>query len=337
MSHPIKTGILSYGMSGKLFQAPFLSAHNGFDLVATVERSVQKMHLDYPGIKSYASVDELIADPSLELVVVNTPSYTHYDYAFKALQAGKHALIEKPFTVTVTQAETLFKEAQERGVHVLPYQNRRFDSDYLSVKEVLESGKLGRIVEAYFRYDRYQYAIGPKAFKETPMPGSGLLYDLGPHTLDAVFSLFGLPLRWEKSTGHIRPGTQVDDYAHIHLWYPNDMHIFVTLNMTMVEPLPGFIVNGTKGNYVKYRVDTQQQQLQKGMKPNDPLYGIEEPSKEGALSTINDDGTIGHTKIASVQSSYIKLFQAVYDTIRSGKPYFITKEQILKQLEILEG
>ncbi len=337
MPHPIKTGILSYGMSGKLFQAPFISAHNGFDLVATVERSVQKMHLDYPGIKSYASVDELIADPSLELVIVNTPSYTHYDYALKALQAGKHALIEKPFTVTVTQAETLFKEAQERGVHVLPYQNRRFDSDYLSVKEVLESGKLGRIVEAYFRYDRYQYAIGPKAFKETPMPGSGLLYDLGPHTLDAVFSLFGLPLRWEKSTGHIRPDTQVDDYAHIHLWYPNDMHIFVTLNMTMVEPLPGFIINGTKGNYIKYRVDTQQQQLQKGMKPNDPLYGIEEPGKEGALSTINDDGTIGHTKIASVQSSYIKLFQAVYDTIRSGKPYFITKEQILKQLEILEG
>ncbi len=337
MPHPIKTGILSYGMSGKLFQAPFLSAHNGFDLVATVERSGQKMHLDYPGIKSYASVDELIADPSLELVVVNTPSYTHYDYAFKALQAGKHVLIEKPFTVTAAQAEMLFKEAQERGVHVLPYQNRRFDSDYLSVKEVLESGKLGRIVEAYFRYDRYQYAIGPKAFKETPMPGSGLLYDLGPHTLDAVFSLFGLPLRWEKSTGHIRPDTQVDDYAHIHLWYPNDMHIFVTLNMTMVGPLPGFIINGTKGNYIKYRVDTQQQQLQKSMKPNDPLYGIEEPGKEGALITINNDGTIQHTKIAPVQSSYIKLFQAVYDTIRSGTPYFITKEQVLKQLEILEG
>ncbi|MDR3680922.1 MAG: Gfo/Idh/MocA family oxidoreductase [Flavipsychrobacter sp.] len=337
MPNPIKTGILSYGMSGKLFQAPFLSAHNGFQLIAAVERSVKKIHTDYPNVISYPTIDELIADPNIELVVVNTPSYTHYDYALKALQAGKHVLIEKPFTVTVAQAETLFKEAQDRGVHVLPYQNRRFDSDYLSVKEVLDSCKLGRIVEAYFRYDRYQYTIGPKAFKETPVPGSGLLYDLGPHTLDAVFSLFGLPLHWEKSIGRIRPHTQVDDYTHIHLWYPNDMHIFVTLNMTMVEPLPGFIVNGTEGNYVKYRVDTQQQQLQKGMHPSDSLYGIEEPGKEGILTTINKDGTIQHTKIAPVQSSYIKLFQAVYDTIRSGSPYFITNEQVLKQLEILEG
>ncbi len=337
MPDTIKTGILSYGMSGKLFQAPFLAAHKGFELVGAVERSERKIHNDYPNVTSYPTVDELIADLAIELVVVNTPSYTHFDHALQALRAGKHVLIEKPFTVTVAQAKTLFEEANNRQLYVLPYQNRRWDSDYLSVKEALDSGKLGRIVEAYFRYDRYQYTIGPKKFKETPVPGSGLLYDLGPHTLDAVFSLFGLPLRWERSIGHIRPDTQVDDYAHIHLYYPDDLHVYVTLNMTMVEAQPGFVVNGTKGTYIKYRVDTQQQQLQAGMKPTDPQYGIEEPSKDGVLTTMNEDGTLTKTTIVPTPTSYIHLFDAVYDTIRENKPYPITKEQILKQIEILEG
>lgn len=336
MSTPIKSGILSYGMSGKLFQAPFLSAHKGFELVAATERTHKKIHLDYPDVKSYGSVIELLEDPEIELVVVNTPSYTHYDYALKALQSNKHVLVEKPFTTTVEQAKTLFQEAKDRGLYIFPYQNRRYDSDYLSVKEVLASGKLGRLVEAYFRYDRYQYTIGPKAFKETPVPGSGLLYDLGPHTLDAVFSLFGLPLRWEKTSGHVRPHTQVDDYAHIHLWYPDDLHVYVTLNMTMADPQPGFVLNGTHGTYIKYRVDTQQQQLQKGMSPLNPEYGIEEPGKDGVLATLDESGNVVRTSIKPVPTTYMHLFEAVYQTIRNGSSYPVTEEQVLKQIEILE-
>lgn len=199
MQKPINTGILSYGMSGKLFHTPFIAAHPGFNLDAVVERKEKNAHLRFPGIKSYSTIDELIADPEIELVVINTPNYTHFEFAQKAIRAGKHILLEKPFTVTVAEAEILFEEAEKHNLYLLPYQNRRYDSDFLAVKDIVDGGKLGRLVEAHIRYDRYRYTIGPKVFKETPMPGSGLLYDLGPHLLDMVFALFGEPLEWTKT------------------------------------------------------------------------------------------------------------------------------------------
>ncbi|MDD4921648.1 MAG: Gfo/Idh/MocA family oxidoreductase, partial [Bacteroidales bacterium] len=212
MIYPIKTGLLSFGMSGKIFHSPFLTVHDGFQLTAVVERSMKKAQAEYPNIKSYDSVNELLADPEIELVVVNTPNPTHYEYALNALQAGKHVLLEKPFTVNSAEAKQLFEEARKFNRHILPYQNRRFDSDYLSVREVLASGKLGRLVEMHIRFDRYRQTIGPKAAQETQVPGSGLMYNLGPHLLDAVIAIFGKPLHWRKTLGYFRKNTLVDDY-----------------------------------------------------------------------------------------------------------------------------
>ena len=333
---PIKTGLLSFGMSGKVFHAPFLAVHDGFELTAVVERSEKKAPLLYPGIKSYDSVDELLADPEIELVVVNTPTPTHFDFALKAIRAGKHVLVEKAFTITSSQAKQLFLEGEMFNCCVLPFQNRRFDSDFLSVKEVIDSGKLGRLMDMYIRFDRYKPAISPKVEKETPIPGSGLLYDLGPHLLDAVISVFGNPLKWTKTLGHFRENTQVDDYVQIHLSYPKEMQVYVSARMTVVEPQPSFILNGTKGTYVKHRTDIQEQQLVAGMSPEDPLYGREEVGKEGILTTISGDGIKSQEKIASIKSTYLYLFEHVYQTIRKGKPYPVTQEQIIWQLKILE-
>lgn len=337
MQKPIKTGILSFGMSGKLFHAPFVAAHPGFDLYAVVERSEKTAQLRFPELKSYDSVDELIADPEIELVIINTPNYTHFEFAQKALRAGKHVLVEKPFTVTVEEAELLFQEAKEHNLHILPYQNRRYDSDFLAAKEVVDSKKLGQIVEAHIRYDRYRYTIGPKVFKETPMPGSGLLYDLGPHLLDMVFALFGEPLSWTKTLGYYRPGTQVDDYAYLHLKYPENLQVFITMSMLVVEQQPAFVINGTKGSYFKHRSDIQETQLLKNMNPDDPLYGIELPGKEGILSTIDAGGQITKTSIPPGKASYLNLFEAVYQTIRANKPYPVQQEQIIRQITILES
>lgn len=337
MQKPIKTGILSFGMSGKLFHAPFVAAHPGFDLYAVVERSEKTAQLRFPELKSYDSVDELIADPEIELVIINTPNYTHFEFAQKALRAGKHVLVEKPFTVTVEEAELLFREAKEHNLHILPYQNRRYDSDFLAAKEIVDSKKLGQIVEAHIRYDRYRYTIGPKVFKETPMPGSGLLYDLGPHLLDMVFALFGEPLSWTKTLGYYRPGTQVDDYAYLHLKYPENLQVFITMSMLVVEQQPAFVINGTKGSYFKHRSDIQETQLLKNMNPDDPLYGIELPGKEGILSTIDAGGQITKTSIPPGKASYLNLFEAVYQTIRANKPYPVQQEQIIRQITILES
>ena len=335
MENTIKTGILSYGMSGQLFHSPFVNAHEGFEFTAVVERSKKLAAKKFPAVKSYDSVDALLADDQIELVIVNTPNNTHFELALKALETGKHVLVEKPFTSTPAQAKQLFAAAKKNDRHVLPYQNRRFDSDFLSVKKVVDAVQLGRLVEVHFRFDRYKYEIGPKAAKETPVAGSGLLYDLGPHLLDQVISLFGIPLKWTKTLGHFRPGTLVDDFAHLHLSYPDELQVFVTASLLVVDNKPAFVLNGTKGSYVKYRTDVQEEQLMANMNPRNPLYGIEANDQEGVLTTIAKDGTKSVAHIGAAQSSYLKMFDAVYRTIREGHFYPITAEQVLKQLEML--
>jgi len=333
----IKTGIFSFGMSGQIFHAPFINEHPYFEFNAVVERSSKKAHLTYPSVKSYDSIDELLEDLTIELVIINTPNTTHFEFALKALQAKKHVLLEKPFTVTSSEAKQLFIAAKKYNRTVLAYQNRRYDSDFLSVKSVLDSGNLGQLVEFHLRYDRYRYDIGPKANKETPISGSGLAYDLGPHLLDGILSIFGIPLEWKKQLGKFRPNTQVDDYAHFQLTYPNGLQVFITTSLLVTEPQPAFILHGTKGSYIKQRADVQEQQLQKGMKPSNPLFGIEDVKNQGILSYFNEEGIKKQEAIVAKKSSYMQVFDDVYDTIRQGKPYPVTEEQIIQQLEFLES
>ena len=334
--NPIKTGILSFGMSGKVFHAPFLNLHSGFELTAVVERSEKKAFQFYPDLRSYDSVDALLTDPEIELVVVTTPTPTHFEFAMKALQAGKHVLQEKAFAITSEQAFALFKEAKERNLHILPYQNRRFDTDFLSVRDVLATGQLGKLVEVHVRFDRYRPEIGPKVFKETPIPGSGLMYDLGPHMLDQVLSTFGMPLRYSKTLGNNREKTQVDDFVHFHLEYKDGLQVFVTANMLVVDVQPAYVLHGNKGSYVKHRTDVQEKQLVAGMTPENPLYGMEEAGSEGLLSVVYSDGGMLQSRLPLRKSTYLDLFDAVYRTIRLGEPYFVTEEQVIQQLKMLE-
>ncbi len=336
MNNKIKTGILSFGMSGKIFHAPFLHKHAGFQLSAVVERTEKKAPLIYPAIKSFHSVDELLADAEIELVVVNTPNATHYNFAMLALRAGKHVLVEKPFTISSKDAVALYKEARQQNRLILPYQNRRYDSDFLAVQQVIDSGKLGKLVEVHMRFDRYRYNIGPKVAKETPVPGSGLLWDLGPHLVDAAILIFGKPVSWIKNKGLFRPDTRVDDYAHIHLLYPGGLQVFITVSMLVAEAQPAFIINGTRGSFIKYRTNIQEQQLLEGLLPSNPLYGIETTDKYAVLTTIGNDGAKTREKIASVKSTYMNAFEDIFQTIRTGKDYPVTEDQIIQQLEILE-
>jgi predicted dehydrogenase len=282
-------------------------------------------------------VAELLADDQLELIVVNTPNDTHVDYVLKALKAGKHVLVEKPFATSSEEAKMLFEEARMRHLCLLPYQNRRFDSDFTSVQKVIASGQLGKLVEVHIRFDRYRPQIGLKVFKETPIPGSGLLYDLGPHLLDQALYLFGNPLRWTKTLGFNREKTQVDDFFHIHLEYPEGLQVFVTANMLITDTQPAYVLHGSKGSYVKQRTDVQENQLVGGMRPENPLYGLEESGGEGILTTVSPEGQFIRQKMEMKQTSYTSLFDAVYRSIRFGEAFIITEEQIIQQLIILES
>lgn len=328
---------MAYGMSGKVFHAPFIDAHPGFRLHAITERNHKGAAADYPGIISYNSIDELLADEKIELIIINTPNYTHHEYAKKALAAGKHILVEKPFAANTEEAKEILALAKELGRKVLFYQNRRWDSDFTAVKQVIESGKLGKLSEVHFRYDRYRSTIGVKSFKEEPIAASGLMYDLGPHLLDQVLSIFGKPDSFHKILGKNRVGTQVDDYFSIHLSYPDSVNVFVHSNMMVVDALPAFVINGTKGSLHKVRADAQEEQLLKGVKLSDPAYGIEAAGTAGKLTLIDEKGEKTTEEIPSLQGSYLPLFEAVYQSIVHDQPYPVTEEQVITQLEILEA
>jgi len=337
MPKPIVTGIMAYGMSGRIFHAPFITTNPGFKLKAIVERHEKKAAKTYPQVLSYDSIDELINDEEIELIIVNTPNYLHFEHATQALNAGKHVLIEKPAAVTSEEVTQLYELGRKVDRKVMVYQNRRYDSGFQSVKEVIESGKLGELIEVHFRFDRYKAAIGPKLFKEKKdMPANGLVYDLGAHLVDNAISLFGKPLSFDKVTAIHREGSEVPDYFSFRLTYPHQLNVYLTSSMLTVEPGPGFMVNGSIGTYIKNRTDTQEAQLDAGMLPTDTAYGIEPAGSEGKLVTIGIDDQKNTEWVPSKKGCYEQIFESVYHTIRDNALFPVTEEQVAWQLELLE-
>ncbi|WP_134090331.1 Gfo/Idh/MocA family oxidoreductase [Olivibacter sp. XZL3] len=334
--HPVVTGILSYGMSGRIFHAPFLETNSRFKFKAVVERSKKNAQQRYPDIISYDTVDSLLDDEEIELVIVNTPNQTHFDYAKKALLKGKHVLIEKPCAATSQEVRELFDLARKQGKQVMVFQNRRWDSDFKLVKRVVESGTLGEIIEFHIRFDRYRREKSPKVFKEINQPASGLTYDLGPHLLDQVISLFGKPKDSMKLTGIHREQSEVDDCFTFILSYDRGLTVFVHASLLVAQPLPAYVIHGTKGSFQKNRADVQEQQLDEGMWPTDEKFGLEAVGQEGLLTLIDDNNQKQIFYKEALKGNYKGLFNAVYEQIRKGKPYPITEEQIIWQMELLE-
>jgi len=337
MNNKINTGLLAYGMSGKVFHAPFISTHQGFNLKGIVERNHKSAQKDYPEIISYNSVDELLKDDSIDLVIINSPNNTHFEYAKQALRAGKHILVEKPFTATTVQAKEIFALAKSVGKKALVYQNRRYDSGFNAVKKVINSGKLGKLVEVHFRYDRYRNEISPKSFKEELVEATGLQYDLGPHLLDQAIALFGKPIKFNKILSKNRLNTKVDDYFAIQLTYPNELNVFLTASMLVADINNAFVINGMLGSFTKNHADVQEAQLLKGMKPTDEGYGIENSADAGQLTLVTDNGGRVVEIVASEKGDYAGIFEAIYQNINHNVPYPITENDILAQLEILES
>lgn len=325
-------------MSGKIFHAPFLTNHHGFELMAVVERHQKNAVNDYPAICSYDSVDDLIADENIELIVINSPNYTHYEYAKKSLLAGKHVLIEKAVTATKAEVEELFELGRKIGKKVMVYQNRRYDSGFKITKSIIESGQLGKLNEVHFRFDRYRSGISPKTFKEsTAYAASGLLYDLGPHLLDQAIAIFGKPQNFYKVLANNRENSEVDDYFFIHLSYPNNLNVYLTATLLAAYIPPAFVVNGSRGTFFKNHGDIQEAQLLKGMKPSDENYGIENHEDVGTLCLVTSETDRAYSNPASPQGNYGEIFEAVYQTIANDKAYPISEEEILIQMEILNG
>jgi scyllo-inositol 2-dehydrogenase (NADP+) len=331
---PVKTAICSFGMSGRVFHAPFLHVNPRFELYSVWEREKNLAKTLYPSIRVCRSLEELLADPAVELVIVNTPNYTHFDYAKQALLAGKHVIVEKPFTVTETQGQELIALAKLTGKKLSCYQSRRFDSDYRTVKRVIDSGVLGKLVEAEMRYDRFTPTLSPKTHKETPGPGTGLLYDLGSHLVDQALQLFGDPDAVFGDFAINRDNSKVDDYMEVLLTYPS-LRVRIKSSYFVREPIPSYQMYGHVGTFLKSRTDIQERHLLAGEMPGGPDWGVEPKTEEGLLHT-GVDGIVVRGNVPTEKGNYMDYFDGIYEAIRNDAPLPVTAEQAVRIIRVIE-
>ncbi len=333
--NPIKTALCSFGMSGRLFHAPFVHLNSGFILQGAWERTKKDIHNFYPEASSYDTYEALLADENVELVIVNTPNVTHYDFTKKALLAGKHVVVEKPFTVTVAEGEELIDLAKEKNKVISVYQNRRYDSDYKTVKKILDEKLLGDLVEAEIHYDRYVKELSYKTHKEVAMQGTGALYDLGSHLIDQALQLFGWPQSVFADIRIVRSVSVVDDNFELILYYPA-LRVRLRSTYIALEPIPGYVLHGTNGSFLKPKTNIQETALLAKKLPEGEEWGKEDESEWGLLCT-EKDGSVSKEKIQSLQGQYMDYYDGIYNAIRLGQPVPVDAEEGLGVIKIIEA
>jgi scyllo-inositol 2-dehydrogenase (NADP+) len=331
----IKTALLSYGMSGRVFHAPFLVAHGGFILAGSWERSNQLIQQHYPQTKSFSSLESVLQDNTIDLIIVNTPTATHYDYAKQALLAGKHVVVEKAFTTTAAEAKELKQLAEEQNRKLSVFQNRRWDSDFKTVQQIVNQGSLGAMVEATLSFDRYNPSLSAKQHKETPGIGAGITKDLGPHLIDQALVLFGMPNAVFADIRITRSASQVDDCFEIILYYAS-FRARVKAGYFVREATPAYALHGTKGSFLKIRGDIQEASLQAGRKPSEGNWGIEPTTEQGLLHT-EKDGKIIHERVDTLQGNYMEYYEVIHKAISENKSVPVSAEEGIRVMLIIEA
>ncbi|MDX1759573.1 MAG: Gfo/Idh/MocA family oxidoreductase [Arenibacter algicola] len=332
---PINTALCSFGMSGYVFHAPFIEVHPAFNLYGVWERTKNNAQAKYPNIKTFRTLEEMLADQNIELVVVNTPSVTHYDFAKQAINSGKNVVVEKPFTATVEQAEELIQLAKEKNVALSVYHNRRYDSDFKTVKKILDEGWLGNIVEAEIHYDRYDPGLSYKLHKEIPTAAVGSIYDLGSHLIDQALVLFGMPNAVFADLDTYRPNSKVGDYFDIKLFYSTH-RVILKSSYYVREALPGNIMNGTKGTFIKSKADIQEAELQAGKIPGSKDWGAE-PDKEKGLLHTEKDGKIIREQVPTLNGDYMEYYEGIYQALRNNGLVPVTGTEGMDVIRVIEA
>ncbi len=330
----IKTALCSYGMSGSIFHAPFLHLHKGFELYGVWERTKKTAFNKYPRIRSFDTYEDLLKDGAIDLVIINTPNYTHFDFAKKALLSGKNIIVEKPFCITVKECDELIALAKEKNKLLSVYQNRRYDSDFKIIRKVVHENLLGDLVEVEFHFDRFKEELSPKGHKEIPGPGTGLLYDLGSHLIDQALCLFGKPQSIFADITAARKISLVDDYMELILFY-SALRIRIKASYVVREPLPSYILHGTKGSFIKTRTDVQETALQSGLTPDAKDWGKEPENERGLLHTERA-GKVIREYLPSENGNYMEYYNGIYLALTEGADLPVSAEAGRNVIEIIE-
>ena len=330
---PIPTALSSYGMSGLVFHGPLLEVHPGFKITKILERNRNDSAGKHPGAELVRDYQAIIDDPDIELVVVNTPDHLHVDMASRAIEAGKHVVVEKPFTLKTSEADQLIDLASRKGVMLTVYHNRRWDGVYLTVKEVIRSGKLGRLVDFEVHFDRFRNYV--KESWKDQANGTGTLYNLGSHLVDQALNLFGMPDRLFCDTRMLRDGALTDDSYDLLLHYA-DFKCMLRSSYLVREPGPSFMLHGTEGSFLAWGTDPQERDLKAGIIPGTRGWGLD-PSFSHARIHTDFKGEHLEGDYPLLPGNYMEFYDNVHDAIRMGSPLVVTPSQARDVIRIIEA
>ena len=330
----IVTALVGYGSGGRIYNAPVISSVEGFrikKILTTSSFNIDAAKSDFPETAIIRDFSEVIQDEEIQLVVVLLPNHLHYSFAKKALEAGKNVIVEKPFTTTVKEANELIEIAGKNDLILTVNHNRRYDSDFLTLKKIKESGRLGEIVLFESHFDRFREQVKP-GWKEDPeIPGHGILYDLGSHLIDQALVTFGTPLELFADIRIQRKEAKVPDSFEVLLFYPN-LKVSLNAGMLVKEKGPKFSIFGTKGSFIKYGMDVQEEALKQGIKPSiSNAWGTEPESLWGKLETED-----GRQSVASEKGDYTKVYKNLRNAIVGKEELHIKPEQARDVIKVIE-
>jgi scyllo-inositol 2-dehydrogenase (NADP+) len=330
----IDVGLVGFGFAGRTFHAPVIAAVEGLRLAAILQRHGPEAEQAYPGARVVRSVEQLLAIESVQLVVIATPNTSHFDLAKQCLLAGRDVVIDKPFTTTYSQAAELVALAGENKRVLSVYQNRRWDGDFLTVQRLFDENKLGRVVLFESHFDRFRPQLKANAWRERAEPGSGVLFDLGPHLVDQAMLLFGTPEAVSADVRIERDGAAVDDAFDVVLHYPR-MRALLRAGVLAGTPTPRFVIHGTQGGYLKYGLDPQEDALKRGETPAGEFWGYEAPERWGTLLSLQGD-SFHSEPFATIPGDYRQYYQNLRDAILGNAVLAVTPEQALAVMRAIE-
>lgn len=335
MRGTIGVGLVGYGMASKRFHAPLIQAQEGLSLMAVASSDPGKVGADWPNVPVEPTPQALFARSDIDLVVIPTPNATHYALVSEALAAGKHVVVDKPFTVTVEEAEQLCTQAAEAERLLTVFHNRRWDADFLTVRQLIDDQALGEVVHFESHFDRYRPDVAQR-WREDPAPGGGVWFDLGSHLLDQALVLFGRPESIWLDLASQRKGARVDDYFHAVLRY-GERRVILHGGTLVSTPGARFAVHGTRASYIKHGLDPQEGMLKRGDRKPSPRWG--EDWRHGVLTTGQaGDGIQPELhEVPTLPGDYLAYYAGVRDAILGRGSLPVTAESALEVMRLLEA
>lgn len=331
MSDKLRVGLIGYGFASKTFHAPLIAGTPDVELAAISSSDASKVHADWPSVQVVSDPQALLDDLTLQLIVIPTPNDTHFPLAKAALNAGKHVVVDKPFTVTLSQARELDALAKAKGLLLSVFHNRRWDSDFLTLKSLLNDGTLGEVRYFESHFDRFRPEVRQR-WREMKGAGSGIWFDLGPHVLDQALQLFGTPVAINVDMAELRPGAQTTDYFHAVLTYPT-RRVVLHASMLVAAESARFVVHGTRGSYVKYGLDPQEDRLKAGERPPQEDWGYD--MRNGTLTLAEGDVMV-EKELLTLPGNYPAYYAGIRDAIAGTGANPVQAEEAIQVMELIE-